>query len=157
MLASPVIGLHHPKIIGTCCTEVAFDQIRRRTGVWLTLVGVATLTPADTLDLSRTHQPRHPFTTHPHTFSGERNVDAECAIGAFGALTDLFDLLGQGFVFLRSPGRQPLQPRIVATGGDFQNSTQLGNRMLHLVRFHKVEDLSGIEPASRANQVKLRA
>jgi site-specific DNA recombinase len=142
----------HPKFVGTSDREVTLDQIRRRTGIRLALGGSIPFPATDALQFGRSHQPRHPLTTHTHILSGEFSMDARCAIGAFGVGMDAFDLLGQGFIFLRSPGRRPLQPRIVAAGGDFQNSTHRGNRVLCLVRFHELEDLSGIEPVSRANQ-----
>ncbi len=81
-------------------------------------------------------------------FPCKLGVDAGRTLGAFGTLMDRFDLLGQDFVFLRSPGRRPLQPRIVPTGGDCQHAAHRGNRILLLVRFHELEDLGGTEPVS---------
>src|SRR6185437_15150416 len=48
--------------------------------------------------------------------------------------------------------RPPLHPRIVATGGDTQQPTHAGNRIVRLVIAHELEPLCGIVFVSRANQ-----
>src|SRR5215467_1756609 len=51
-----------------------------------------------------------------------------------------------------TPRRPPLDPRIVATGGDTQQPTHAGNRIVRLVIAHELKPLRGIVFVSRANQ-----
>jgi hypothetical protein len=45
-----------------------------------------------------------------------------------------------------------IQPRVVFSGEDNQQSTHRGHRIVCLICFHGLEDSGGIEPVSRANQ-----
>ena len=59
------------------------------------------------------------------------------------------------FLFLRipHPRRGPaIAPRVIAAGGDLQQTTHRGDRMAGLVHFDELEDPDGTEPVSRANQ-----
>ena len=145
---SDIGNVGHPEFVRAVGVEVALDQVGGGAGICLPQGGAITLASADALDFSPSHQPCHPFTTHVNPFLGQFGMDTRCAIGAFGASVDFFDPLGQGLIFLRPPGGRPLQPRIIPAGGDFQHSAHRGDRILLLVRFHELKDLSGIETVS---------
>src|SRR5271169_6298026 len=51
-----------------------------------------------------------------------------------------------------SCGRRPLEPRIVAAGGDSQHPAHGGNPVHGLIRAHELERRDGTEPVSVANQ-----
>jgi hypothetical protein len=62
------------------------------------------------------------------------------------------DLCDQRIIFLSTPRRSPLRPRVIAAGGDTQQPAHGGNREGGLILAHEPEPFDGIAFVSRANQ-----
>ena len=75
-----------------------------------------------------------------------------CAIRAMGAGVNNLNHRQELPVCLGPCRRATPLPRVVPAGGDIQQATLCGYRIVGLVRPHELVSSDGIEPASRANQ-----
>src|ERR1700735_2136201 len=93
-----------------------------RSGAWrppsLTVVvtNLRRLTPARPASLQ--HQSRDPLAADAKTLGGKLGVNARCTVGAARGFMCDTDLCDQHRVCLGTLRRTPLDPRIVAAGGD---------------------------------------
>src|SRR6516164_8242237 len=106
------------------------------------------LTPARPLR----HQPSDALAADAHSLGRQLGMDARRTVGAARGRMRRTDFADQRRIRLCTPRPPPLHPRIVATGGDTQQPTHAGNRIVRLVIAHELEPFCGIVFVSRANQ-----
>ena len=114
--------------------------------------GVKLPATTDALQALRSHQSSHPLATDSGPL--RRRARHGCAerrrsLAIAGESTRSWHSVPHP---LAIASRRTLSPRVVAAGGDVQHSAHRGDRVGGLIRSHELEDFSGTEPVSRANQ-----
>jgi hypothetical protein len=79
-------------------------------------------------------------------------MDPGHPVGSSGSAVNRLDPLRKRRIGCRPLRERPILPRMISAGGDSQQTAHRGYRVNILIRLHESEDLSGIEPVSRANQ-----
>jgi len=82
----------------------------------------------------------------------EFSLDTRSPVGAARTPMNRFDSIAELNIALPAFRRRPMEPRIVAAGGDAQRAAHRGDAKLGLVALHESEDFFGITSISRANQ-----
>ena len=104
--------------------------------------------PAD-----RGHAHQASYAIYPYSYTGliKYRMDVRCAVGTVRALMDRSDPIQQHDLLAGPRGGGPLQPSVVAAGGDIQEAAQSVDRTGGLVRLYERED-SGSVSVSRGSQ-----
>ena len=92
------------------------------------------------LQACSTHQARNALATDPLPLGYKLLVYARDTVGAIRTLVNLHDPFRQSHIGLRSCRQRPLEPRVVPTGGDFQDPAHRGYFIEGLIGFHELVD-----------------
>jgi len=141
-----------PQLIQSFRREVARDQVRRLTPAAFAGRRGDELASAHTGNTRGRHQPSDPLATDTDAFGRKLGMNTRCSVGAARSLVRGVDLRHQRAITAGTPRWLPLGPRIVAAGGDAQESAHGGDRISGLVVAHEPEPFGGIVFVSRANQ-----
>ena len=148
-----VRDIGHPQLVGALCGEVALHQVGSGLGLPVLARGARALAPADASQVRGTHQALNALMVDGVATLIELDGHAGHPVGPTRPGVDLADPLDQGRI-AQGPWRElTLTPRVVATGGNTQDTAHSGDGIPGLVIAHESEDLDGFESASRANQV----
>ena len=98
------------------------------------------------------HEPGHPLATNGHTLGSQLSVDTRHPIGAPGPAVDIHYPVPQCPVSQLPARWATPQPRVVAAGGDTQQTTHAPHRIVGLVSLHEPKRRRGVDPVSSANQ-----
>ncbi len=142
----------HPESIRTRDVEVPLDQIRCRTGLRTPYCRTKTFPTTYALQASCLHQTSHPLAADSDSLLVKLEMNSGNPVGPSRVFMNLTDPLRQRRVGHAPGRRRSLDPRVVPAGGDAQRPAHHPNPVLGLVALHELEDFSGTEPASRANQ-----
>src|ERR1700760_468191 len=102
------------------------------------------------------HQTRHPLASYISTLGRELGVNARRTIYTVRGSVRRTDLRDQCIVRLGPPRRAPLQPCIVATGGDTQQLAQGDDRVIRGCRFAAFPSGGSLRDGDRSRTGTLR-
>ena len=123
-----ISNIRHPQPIRRFCRELALDQVRCLTATILDRGGDEPAS-AHTGETGLRHQSRHPLASNMTTLGRKLGVNARRTIGATRSRVRGTDRRDQRGVGLRPLRWLTLCPRVVAAGGDTQQTTHRGDRI----------------------------
>src|SRR5262249_36967495 len=102
------------------------------------------------------HERRHALAAHVDPLGCKLGVNAGGTIRPLGSRMDRNDAIPQHGILARAPRRAASRPRMIAAGGDAQNTAHRGHRMNGPVLAHESVSFGGTVFVSRANQAAAR-
>jgi len=98
------------------------------------------------------HQPGNTLAADANSDIGKINLQAWCSIRAFRGYVRRADFRDQRIIHHGTLRGRPLDPRVIAAGGDTQDAAHHGDGVTGPVLAHELEPFGGITSVSRANQ-----
>ena len=116
----------YPELIRPVSREISIDQVSSHLPIAITVGGSTPFATTYTLQACSTHQARNALATDPLPLGYKFLVYARDTTGAVRTLVYLHDPFRQSRIGLCSWRQRPLEPRVVPTGGDFQDPAHRG-------------------------------
>lgn len=147
----------HPQHVGRIGTELAIDQIGRRTLARIALGGHREAAPAaDTFQTRLAHQTCYTLAARDATVAAQLGAHARHAIGGVGGVMHAPDLLGEHRISDRAGAGRATLPVIVAAVRDTQHAAHRARAQgvvgVGLVPAHKLVDAVDVFSLLPANQ-----
>ena len=142
----------HSRVLGRLTWKFRSTRSGCRTAVLASQGRACLASAANAFNAGDFHQSGHPVFAHQVTFLSKFRRNAGSSIGPTTLLVDPVDCFQKTSIRFISSRRSAIDPRVVATGGDTQQTAHGGDWIVGLIHFHEPEDSLEIGSLSRANQ-----
>jgi len=130
----------HPEFIGRLWLEVSLDEVRIERTFRIFSGASSTLATVHAFYPCLSHEPGYPLPRAVDIkLKGKLCMDPRRPIGAAASFVDLLDVSEEDPILQCMIRYRSLQPIVVSAGGDPQNATHDGNRVIHLLFLYERE------------------